>query len=109
MNDAVPERIPQTQPAFSGRPPGAPEITARNLEDWPPEDPGKAILLPDFVVVRDLASAIGVKPFKIVADLLALEQFKNADEEVDFATASIIARKHGCRAERPPPGVLVLY
>jgi len=60
------------------------------------------------VVVRDLASSIGVKPLKVVADLLALKQFKNSDEEVDFETASIIARKHGDRAERPPPGVLVL-
>jgi hypothetical protein len=59
-------------------------------------------------VVRDLASALGVKPFKIVADLLALEQFKNADDEVDFKTAANLARKYGCRAEKPPPGVLVL-
>jgi hypothetical protein len=43
-----------------------------------------------------------------VADLLALERFKNADEAIDFETASIIARKHGYRAKRPPPGVLVL-
>ena len=59
-------------------------------------------------MVRDLASAIGLKPFKIVADLLALGQFKNADEDVSFETASLIARKHGYRAQRPPPGVLVL-
>lgn len=69
---------------------------------------GKTIYLLERVVVRDLASSIGVKPFKIVANLLALEQFKTADEEVDFETASIIARNHGYRAERPPPGVLVL-
>ncbi len=51
------------------------------------------------------------KPFdpdKESDDLLDLQQFKNADDEVDFATASIIAEKHGYRAERPPPGVLVL-
>jgi translation initiation factor IF-2 len=108
MSEAVPERIPQTQPVFSGRPAGPPKITARDLADWPADEPGKTIYLPDLVVVRDLASAIGVKPFKIVADLLGLEQFKNADEEVDFETASIIARKHGYRAETPPPGVLVL-
>ena len=97
MNDAVPERIPQTQPAFSGRPPGPPKITARDLAAWPADEPGKTIYFPDQVVVRDLASSIGVKPFLVVADLLALRQFKNADEEVDFATASIIARNHGYR------------
>ena|ERR1017187_2639623 len=108
MSDAVPERIPATQPAFSGRPPGPPKITARDLEDSPPDDPDKTIYLLDQVVVRDLASAIGVKPFKIVAELLAMEQFKNADEVIDFETASVIARKHGYQAEKPPPGSLVL-
>jgi hypothetical protein len=49
-----------------------------------------------------------VKPFKIVAELLAMEQFKNADEVIDFETASVIARKHGYQAEKPPPGSLVL-
>jgi translation initiation factor IF-2 len=108
MSDAVPERIPQTQPAFSGRPPGPPKITARGLEDWPPDGPGKRIYLLDHVAVKDLASAIGVKPFKVVAELLALGQFKNGDEDIDFETASVVARNHGCRAERPPPGMLVL-
>ena len=107
MSDPVPERIPATQPAFSGQPPGPPKITARDLEDQP-DDPGKTIYLLDQVVVRDLASEIGVKPFKIVAELLAMEQFKNADETIDFKTASVIARKHGYRAEKPPPGSLVL-
>jgi hypothetical protein len=74
----------------------------------PPNDPDKTIYLLDRVVVKDLAFAINVKPFKVVADLLVLGQFKNADEEVDFETASMIARKWGYRAQRPPPGVLVL-
>ena len=108
MSDAVPEPTPQTQPAFSGRPPGPPKVTARGLEDSAPGDPGKTVYLLDPMVVKDLAAAIGVKPFKVVADLLGLKQFKKADEEIDFETASIIARKHGYRAERPPPGALVL-
>jgi translation initiation factor IF-2 len=108
MSDAAPERIPQTQPAFSGGPPGPPKITARGLADRPADEPAKTVYLPDPVVVRDLASALGVKPFKIVADLLGLQQFKNADDDIDFETASTIARIHGYRAQRPPPGVLVL-
>jgi hypothetical protein len=60
------------------------------------------------VVVRDLASAIHVKPFKVIADLMELKIFKFPHDTVDFQTAAIVARKHGYRAERPPPGVLVL-
>jgi len=77
------------------------------LEDQP-DDHGKTVYLLDPVVVRDLASAIQVKPFKVVADLMELRIFKSPDETVDFETAAIVARKHGYRAERPPPGVLVL-
>jgi hypothetical protein len=107
MSDAVPERIPATQPSFSGRPPRPPKITARDLEDRP-DDPGKTVYLLDPVVVKDLARAIQVKPFKVVADLMELRILKSPDESVDFETAAIVARKHGYRAERPPPGVLVL-
>ena len=59
-------------------------------------------------MVRDLALALGCKPFKVVADLLERKQVKLAHEEVDFETAAWVARKHGFRAERPPPGMLVL-
>jgi hypothetical protein len=59
-------------------------------------------------VVRDLAGCLHLKPFKIVADLLEMKLFKTADDTVDFETASIVARNHGYRAERPPPGMLVL-
>jgi len=74
MSDAVPERKPRTQPALGGRPPGSPKIAAGDPEDWPADHPGKTIYLLDQVVVRDLAAAMGVKPFKIVAELLALER-----------------------------------
>jgi translation initiation factor IF-2 len=99
MSDVGEERTPETQPAFSGRPPRPPKITARDLEDQP-DDPGKTVYLPDPVVVKDLASALVMKPFKIVADLIAMGQFRHADETVAFETAWIIARKHGYWAER---------
>lgn len=99
MSEPVEERTPETQPAFSGGPPKPPKITARDLEDQP-DDPGKTIYLPDPVVVKDLASALAVKPFKVVAELIAVGQFRHADEAIDFETAWIIARKHGYCAER---------
>ena len=72
------------------------------------EHPGKRVYLLDPMVVRDLAGAMGLKPFQVVADLIELKLFKSADDEVDFETGSVIASKHGYRAERPPPGTLVL-
>ncbi len=60
------------------------------------------------MVVKDVASALGLKPFQVVADLMQMKLFKKPDEEINFETAANIARKHGFRPERPPPGVLVL-
>jgi len=98
---------PKTQPSFSGGPPRPPKITAQDLEDQP-GDPGKLVYLLDPMVVRDLAAAIGLKPFVVIADLLELKLFKRPDDMVDFETASVVARKHGYQAQRPPPGVLIL-
>jgi hypothetical protein len=69
---------------------------------------GNTVYLLDRMSVRDLAGALHLKPFKIIADLMELKLFKSPDDNVDFETASLIARKHGYRAERPPPGMLVL-
>jgi translation initiation factor IF-2 len=77
------------------------------LEDLP-DDSGKTVYLIEPVVVRDLAGALQLKPFKVVTDLMELELFKPPNETVDFETAAIVARRHGYRADRPPPGVLVL-
>ena len=107
MNSHEEEWAPKTQPSFSGGPPRPPRITARDLENQP-GDPGKVVYLLDSMVVKDLAAALGLKPFVVVADLLELRLFKRPDDVVEFETASVIARKHGYRAQRPPPGMLVL-
>jgi translation initiation factor IF-2-like protein len=89
-------------------PPGAHKTTTRDSKRQP-RQPAKKVYLLDSMAVRDLASALGLKPFHVVADLMELKVLKSADDSVDFETASVIARKHGYRPERPPPGELVLY
>ena len=53
--------------------------------------------------MKDFAEQLGVKPFRIVAELMELRIFKYADESIDFATAARIARKHGFVAEKGAP------
>ena len=100
--DLPPEKIPQTQPAFSGgppqRPPRPPKLTSNDLLD--PGEPGRRIYVSDYIDVQGLAELLGVKPFKVVADLLALRIFKHADEFIDFSTAASIGNKHGFIVER---------
>ena len=97
-----PEKVPQTKPAAAGGPPHPPprppKLTARDLAE--PGEPDGRIFLPDHIAVKDLAKMLGLKPFKIVADLLELGIFKHADEVLEFATAATIARKHGFVAEK---------
>lgn len=98
MNNWRPQNILETQPASVGGPPRPPKKTARDLADDSPQEPH--IDIPDPVAVGDLASALRKKPFKIVADIMRFGVFVNADETVDFETASRVAWKHGFYARR---------
>jgi translation initiation factor IF-2 len=97
-----PERAPETQPAFSGGPPQPPprppKLTARDLLE--PGEPGKRIFVWDYVEVQELAELLGVKPFKVVAELLKMKIFRHADQLIDFSTAATIANQHGFAVER---------
>ena len=97
-----PEKVPDTLPVASGGPPALPprppKLTARDLLE--PGEPARRIFLADFVEVKELAELLGLKPFKVVADVLHLGQFKHADELIEFSTAAIVAQKHGYVAER---------
>ena len=97
MSEPAEELFPQTQPSFSGRPPRPPKITARGLEDSE-DDTDKVIHVPDPVVVKELAAALKVKPFKVVADLMQLRLFKTPDELISFEVAEIISQWHGYKA-----------
>ena len=107
MSDPGEVRSSKAQAASSGRPQGRPKIMVPPLESGP-HHLTRTVYLLDLVVVRDLAGEIGLKPFQVVADLMEMRLFKSADDTIDFDTASVIARKHGYNAEKPPPGVLVL-
>ena len=95
-----PEKVPDTQPAPSGGPPQPPpkppKLVARDLLE-----PGDSrIFVSDYVEVKELAGLLGLKPFKVVADVLELGLFKHADGLIDFATATAIATKHGFVTEK---------
>lgn len=58
------------------------------------------VLFPESMTVRDLASLLGQKPFKIIADAMQLGVFANVKQTLDFKIASTIARKYGYTAKR---------
>jgi translation initiation factor IF-2 len=97
-----PEKAPETLPAFSGGPPQPPprppKLTARDLLE--PGDPGRTILIGNYIQVAELAELLGLKPFKIVAELLEMRIFKHADEFINFDVAAKIASGRGFVVER---------
>ena len=97
-----PEKAPETQTAFSGGPPQPPprppKLIARDLLE--PGEPGKIIFVSDYIQVQDLAESLGLKPFKLVAELLQMRIFKHRDEVIDFNTAARLGNGHGFVVER---------
>jgi translation initiation factor IF-2 len=61
----------------------------------------KIIHLKPPIIVKDLAEKMGLRPFKIIADLINLKVFvANADKAIDLEVAEKICEKHGFRLER---------
>ena len=93
MSDSRPDQTPKTQPASAGGPPRPPKKTGRGLSDESPEGPH--IDIPDPVILKELAAALGQRPFRVVADLMELGRLVLANDSVDFDTASKVAKKYG--------------
>jgi translation initiation factor IF-2 len=58
------------------------------------------IHIPDPVGVKELAAALGQKPFKIIADTIELNNFQNIHGHLSFDMASKIAQKYGYSTHR---------
>ncbi len=60
----------------------------------------KIIHLKPPIVVKDLADKMGLKPFKVISDLIAFKVFASADKAIDVEVAEKICEKHGFKLER---------
>lgn len=63
-----------------------------------PKD-AKIISLKPPVIVRDLANNLGIKPFKLIADLMEVGVFSNVNQAVDDQIARQICAKYGFKFE----------
>jgi translation initiation factor IF-2 len=78
----------------------APATNAPMLEFEVNESGEKIIHLKPPIVVKDLADKMGLKPFKIISDLIAFKVFASADKAIDIEVAEKICEKHGFKLER---------
>ncbi len=65
-----------------------------------PEADKKVIHLKTSITVKDLAPLIGIKPFQVIADLMALQIFANINQTLELDTVAKLCEKHGFILER---------
>jgi translation initiation factor IF-2 len=93
---AAPPRPPAAPPAA----PVAPETPAVTAEPAaPPTEPEadaqKIIHIKPPIIVKELASQLGIKPHQLIAELMALNIFANVNQTVEPDVATQICQKHG--------------
>jgi len=59
----------------------------------------KIIHLKPPVIVRDFATALGLKPFKLISELMEMGIFASMNQSIEEAVAVQIAERHGCLLE----------
>jgi len=59
------------------------------------EDGKKIIHLKPPIIVRDLATAMGLRPFQVIGDLMAMDIFVNLNSTIDAEIVSKVCDKHG--------------
>src|SRR5262245_7048342 len=58
------------------------------------------LIVPPQMTVRELATVLAEKPFRIIADLMSLGIFANVNQQIDFDLISGVMRKYGFIAKR---------
>jgi translation initiation factor IF-2 len=59
----------------------------------------KIIHLKPPVIVRDFATALGLKPFKLISELMEMGIFASMNQSIEETVAGQIAERHGCMLE----------
>ena len=59
----------------------------------------KIIHLKPPVIVRDFATALGLKPFKLISELMEMGIFASMNQSIEETVAQQIAERHGCMLE----------
>ncbi|MEY2599007.1 MAG: Translation initiation factor [Verrucomicrobiota bacterium] len=94
-----PESHPET-PSSTGQEPAVDTAPAAPEEVETPKVDEKVISLKPPIIVRDLATALALKPFEVIRDLMGMNIFVNLNQSVEIDVASKICQKHGFTFER---------
>jgi hypothetical protein len=76
------------------------EVDISTRADATPQPLPASVALPDPVIVRDLASALHLKPFQVVGSLMQFNVFASLNTALDFNTASTLCSHYGVAATK---------
>jgi len=101
-----PPPLPSARPVFSSQPsavksaPALPATPAPASAIVVTQEGGiKIIHLKPPIIVRDFAVALGLKPFKLISELMEMSIFASMNQSIDEAVATKVAEKHGFMLE----------
>lgn len=94
---ARPPAVPPPAPSPAKSPPLAPPTptTATTSVTITEEGGVKIIHLKPPIIVRDFAVALGLKPFKLISELMEMSIFASMNQSIDEVVATKVAEKHG--------------
>jgi translation initiation factor IF-2 len=92
--------VPKPPPAIASAPstPVLPPTTAPSIVVIQQGDV-KVVQMKPPVIVRDFAVALGLKPFKLISELMEMGIFSSMNATIDEAVAVKVAEKHGVMLE----------
>ncbi len=89
-------KAPPAFPAAAPRPAFAPAASAPASNATITEEGGvKIIHLKPPIIVRDFATTLGMKPFKLISELMEAGIFASINQTIDEQVAAKVAEKHG--------------
>ncbi len=90
---STPPSIIKSAPALPATPSPVSAITVTQEGDV------KIIHLKPPIIVREFAVALGLKPFKLISELMEMSIFASMNQSIDDAVATKVAEKHGFMLE----------
>ena len=101
----------EAEPAPAAPAPEAAAVSAEPVAEAANVDPSAPVLLKGPIMVRDFAAMLGVKPNKLIGELMKMNVFASINAMIEFRVAQVVGEKLGRKveldlpkkAEPPPP------
>lgn len=104
---STPPSVPAGKPPAPNMPPAPEDTGDKKLEEQASaaaatdahEGPKQALHVKPPIVVRDFALELGLKPFKLISELMEMGIFASMNQTIEESTAKLLASRHGFELE----------